>query len=324
MIKLVFAVLLIVVAIVVYAKRSILVQPERPRPGDPLPPTHTRNIRWMAIPILILALLLGFFSTYRSVGAREVGIPVTFGSVGADLQPGIHFTSPFTRVVKCTLAEQQTIQNQDPNSGDASYNQSIPISGSDQGGATADVTVAYHVNAEDAGILFRRYACNMTTFKDVFVAQRVRSDVGRASITFVSVSLKAQRGPIEQNALALLRTDLSPFGVTVDSVVIGDITLNGNVQEAANQKLAAQQNAITRTYVQQGAKTDAQTAIITAQGEQAANTAKQQSLTDPILCQQAIQAIAAAKPSVISAWPAVCGGSAPATAAATSVILNAR
>ena len=270
--------------------------------------------------LVVLAVLCAFGSVYRSVGAREVGIPVSFGHVGADLQPGAHFVAPWVQVTTCPLTEQQSIQNADPATGDAMYDQSVPVSGSDQGSATADVTLLYHVNAADAGTVYRLYACNMSAVRQNLVAQRVRSDVATAATGFVSVDLKSDRPQIESVALSQLRTDLAPFGLTVDTVTIGDLKLAANVQQQADAKLAAQQNAETQQVNQQAAKTQAQTAVITAQGQQQANAAQQQSLTPQVLCEQFIQALASSKVSVLNtAGP--CGGtSAPS---ATGVVVQA-
>jgi regulator of protease activity HflC (stomatin/prohibitin superfamily) len=45
-----------------------------------------------------IAVVITFFSTFTLVRAVEVGVPVTFGSVGRPLPPGIHFTLPWTDV----------------------------------------------------------------------------------------------------------------------------------------------------------------------------------------------------------------------------------
>lgn len=259
-------------------------------PTDPATNKSVNLRPWAAIP-LVLALIFGFISVYRSVGAREVGIPVSFGSIGSDLQSGIYIVAPWTTVTKCPLSEEQSIQNADPHSGDAVYNQSVPISGSDQGGATADVSFYYHINRQDAGAIYRSYACNTTKIKDNLVAQQVRSAVGTAATQFISVDLKSHRADIEVAALTGLRSSLTSFGLTSDKVVIADLILNPNVQNAANAKLAAQQSAQTATFKLQQAQVDAQTAVVQAQGQQNANTAKQLSLTPNVLCSDLINAL---------------------------------
>jgi len=278
---LVFAVILLIVAVAMG-----VVQPRRKDPAE-----GVIVLRPFATIPLVLAVLCLFFSVYRSVGAREVGIPVTFGSVGGDLQSGVHFVAPWTQVTTCPLSEEQSIQNADPRTGDALANQSIPVSGSDQGGATADVTFFYHINRVDAGAIYRAYACDTTAVKAKLVAQNVRSALGSATTGFVSVDLKSHRGDIEAKALSLLRSSLTNFGITSDKVVIGDLILAPNVQDAANAKLAAQQAAQTAQFKLQQAQVDQQTAVVTANGEKAANDAKQQSLTQQILCQDFINAL---------------------------------
>lgn len=284
-----------------------------------------------AVALLVAALFI-VGAMYNSVPARTVGVPISFGKIGSPLQSGIHWEAPWVNITSCPLTEETDIQNGDPNSGTAAYNQAVAISGSDQGGATADVTVQYHIDPKDAQIVYQKFRCDLTLVRNNLIVQRVRSDVAAAAINFVSVDLKSSRVAIEQGALAKLQSDLTPFGITVDDVVIGDINLDPNVQTAANQKLAAQQQIGTATFQQQQATVQAQTAVITAQGqaqaavtaakgEAQANQLKQQSLTPAILCQQWEQAIQNGHVSVVnSAGP--CGSSA-VSVGSTSVIVPA-
>lgn len=278
------------------------------------------NLRPWGIGAAVVAVLMALGSCYNTVGARQVGIPVTLGKIGGNLQSGVHFLAPWTMVTTCPLSEETSIQNGDKNSGDALYNQAVPISGSDQGGATADVTVLYHINPQDAVAVYRKYACNTMSIKANLIAQNVRSIAAQAATNFVSVDLKSNRSAIEAATLAGLQTKLAPYGITVDSVVIADLTLAANVQEAANNKLAAQQNALTAEFHLQQAKVDEQTAVVAAQAVAQANEAKQASLTPQALCYDYIQALSSTNVAVINGG-SPCSTSTTASAP-TSVIVN--
>lgn len=278
------------------------------------------NLRPWGIGAIVIAILMLIGSTFNTVGARQVGIPITLGKVGGNLQSGVHLLAPWTSVINCPLSEETSIQNGDPKSGDALYNQAVPISGSDQGGALADVTVLYHINPQDAVAVYQKYKCNTTSIKANLIAQNVRSITGQAATGFISVDLKSHRSDIEKITLNRLQTTLAPYGITVDQVIIADLTLADNVQIAANNKLAAEQNAQTALYHKQQAEVDAQTAIIQAQGIANANKAKQTSLTPQALCYDYIQALSNTNIAVMNGNNPCSTGASASTP--TSVIVS--
>jgi len=103
--------------------------------------------RWPALAgfcVMTLGVVVLLFSCINTVGPREVGIPVSFGSVGADLQPGVHFLPPWVTVHACSLGQQQSIMSDQPVTGDVNGHDGVNINGSDQGAAIADVSILYH------------------------------------------------------------------------------------------------------------------------------------------------------------------------------------
>lgn len=318
MIWFIFAIILLIAAVVLFALHRVGGTTTNTR-GVTIEQTPVNLRPWATIPAVIAVIIL-ILSSIATVGARSVGIPVTLGSIGSDMQPGVHLKPPWTNVTSCSLAEQQSIQNADPKTGDALYDQSVPISGSDQGAAEASVTFYYHINKESAGLLYRAYACNPGLIKDNLVAQQVRQAVAQASTAYPSVDLRSYRTQIGAAALKALTPELSKYGVVADSVTISDLTLADNVQTAANSKLAAQQAAQQAQFTLQQAQVEAQTAKVRADAAQVANNAQSVSLTPAVLCQQWIQAIATAKSSVISSG-GPCEAAAPA-GATTPVIVN--
>jgi hypothetical protein len=278
------------------------------------------NLRYVAVIPLLIAALLFFIGMFTSIGAREVGVPINQGHLSTPLTSGWHLVAPWTNVITCPLSEEYDIQNADPRSGSALYNQSVPVAGSDGGSATADVTTAYHIDAKDVDRAYQLYKCDLSRIQDYAVAQRVRSDVAQAATLYVSTDLRANRAGIEKGALALLQSELAPQGITVDSVTLADMQLSSQAQTAADNKVAATNNLGVATIKNQQAQIDKNTALINADAEKAANSAKAVSLTGPVLCEQWIQAIATGHVSVINtAGP--CGAS--GAGANTSVILPA-
>jgi regulator of protease activity HflC (stomatin/prohibitin superfamily) len=282
-------------------------------------PAVTFPVWILGVVFLALFLLIGLTSSIQTVGARQVGIPETFGTLGDDLQPGLHLVAPWTVVHTCSLGQQQSIQSQTPTEGDREGNDGVNINGNDQGSGVADVSVLYHFDPAHAEQIYRRYACDPELVKSNLIRQATRSAIGSAAATFPSTDLKSNRAQISAKALDTLDRTLKGYGVLVDNIVISDITLSQATQAAADAKLAAQQAAEQAKLVLQKAQVDAQTARVNADAEKVANDAKNASLTAAVLCAQWIDALKVAKPSVVNTG-GPCGG----VSAGGSVIVQTR
>lgn len=257
------------------------------------------SFRWTAVIPFFLAFLFLVWAMYQPVGAREVGIPETFGHLGADLQPGAHFVAPWTNVHKCSLAQQQTIMTQAPTEGDKQGGDGIAVNGNDQGQGTADVTIIYHFDSKQAFDLYKRYGCDEDRIKANLMRPTAKNVIPALAANYPSLDLKAKRADISKAAEPLLDQILNPNGIDVDNVLISELTLSQPTQQAADAKLAAQQAAQKAEFARQQAETDAKTQQIQAAAAQQANNAKSTSLSPAILCQNWIDMLAVAKPTEI-------------------------
>ena len=304
---LVFCFLLLAGAVVAGAKRTI----ELRTPG-PHGTFTTRAIHLWPVSAVcgVLAILLLTLGSIKTVGAREVGIPVTFGSIGQDLQPGVHLVAPWTVVHSCPLGEQQSIQSASPTEGDTAGNDAVPVNGNDQGTAQANITILFHFNPQTARVVYRRYACDADLVKTNLIRQFAKNVVQDAASQYATTDLKTHRTEIGASAQTALEALVAPYGVQVDNVVVSDIILSQVAQDAADQKLQARQAAQQAQFHLQQAQIDAQTQKVQGEAAAAANAAKTASLTPQILCEDWINAIAQAKPSVVnSAGP--CSSTTP-------------
>jgi regulator of protease activity HflC (stomatin/prohibitin superfamily) len=302
MVMFIFAILFLVLALVLFAAGRV-------KDGR-----DEYNLRpWGILPGL-LAVLLFVFSLVHSVGAREVGIPVTLGHVGADLQPGVHFLAPWTTIHSCSLAQQQSIQTQAATEGDAKGNDGIPFNGSDQGSGIADTTVLYHFDPTHADTIYRKYGCDADLVKQNLIRQALKGAVPQATAQFASLDVKNNRPQIQHAIESILNADFAGDGIIVDNVVLSGLQLSAATQQAADAKLAAQQAAQTAQFHLQQANVDLQTAQVQASARQKANQTESASLSPAILCDHWINAIAQSKITVLSTngpCGAVPAGTAP-------------
>jgi regulator of protease activity HflC (stomatin/prohibitin superfamily) len=278
------------------------------RRGGTITPGRTLSLRPFAFLAFGVFVLFGILSLVRTVGATEVGIPVTLGHLGAPLDPGVHFTLPWTTVTKLTTRLQEYTMVRSAREGAVAGDDSVAVLSNDGGQMNVDVAVKYRTDKATAPTLFRLYGSSQDiNTKTVRPETRsiVRDVYGQHSAV---EDYSSQRAQVSKEIEDRVRGRLQPKGIDVDSVNIREIYLSPDLQKAVTAKLTAQQAAQQAQFDQDRAKTEAETARIRAQGEATANEIRQASLTAGILCQQWIDALKEAKPQVINSG-GPCGGS---------------
>lgn len=230
----------------------------------------------------VIFLIVFLVEAFASVGVGDVGVPVTFGHAGGDMQPGIHFKAPWTNVVAVNVQTQQlamTHQN----------GQETTVHSSDNVESNVDVSVLFSVNKEDANSLYRNIGVNYVT---QVIKPSIRAALQDQAIKYSAVALTASaRNAFTNGVQSQLSNELGPRGITIQAVLVREVDLPQNVANAVNAKAAAQQSAQAQTYVLQ----QAQRQVQIAQQQAAANTALSQSLTPNIICNNWVNAVAAGK-----------------------------
>jgi len=230
----------------------------------------------------LLAIIVLLISIITTVGVGNVGVPVTFGRTGADLQPGIHLVAPWTNVVSMNVQTQSLdMLHQDGNQ--------TTVRSSDNVSSNVDVSVLYAVDKSSASSLYRTVGVD---YLNAVIIPTVRSALQDQSVQFKAVDLNAAGRAAYQSAVSTeLTKELSPRGITVQRVLIREVDLPATVAAAAEAKVAAQQNAEAQQYALQ----TAQQQVAIAQQQAAANAALGASLTPQIICNNWVNAMAQGK-----------------------------
>jgi len=267
--------------------------------------------------LALLGLVLAVTSCVKSVPAASVGIPTTFGQIGADLQPGVHFLAPWTDVHAESTRLQQYVMVHQSNEGAVQGDDSITVVSKDDVSLPVDLTINYSVDPGHANELFRPVG-SVDNLKGIVIRPAARSAVPAVFARYDA----DQAATTSRDALAAaigerLRPQLVFHGVLLDAVQIRAIQLPDSLLKAAQDKLTAQQQVAQAQFTQQQATVDAQTARIRAQGQADANTILAKSLTPEVNCANFLSRLADLK-VVLGSTPCAGGSSSPAP-----VIVNA-
>ena len=224
--------------------------------------------------IVVLVVMVVFLSNaFARVLPGYVGIRVNNigGSAGVVSQPlpvGWYFAPPGTNIYEYpvfTRTYTWTRSSTEQNTTDESFNFQ------DKNGLSlsADVAVAYHVDATRAPILFQRYRTDM----DAIIAGPLRNAIRNAIVERgAQLGVEEIYGPhkseLIQTALRHVQAYFAPVGLQVEQLYwAGNIGVPDAVLQQINAKIANEQQALAAQANVATARADAEARVAKAAGD---------------------------------------------------------
>lgn len=204
-----------------------------------------RPLRWPGIVVLVFGGLIFLGTSVRTVEPGVVAIPVTNGSVGSPVGPGLHVVMPWTSLTDMNIRSTQYKSNE-----------AIGVNGSDGATAQVDMSVLYHVNESDAG---RLYAEVGTDYETKIVHTNARSCTRSA---FARVGMVAaattKREAVQDDIRTCIVEAVEPRGIAVEQVQLSNIVPETRIQDSINAKVAAQQDNERKVFELESARQEAE------------------------------------------------------------------
>ncbi|WP_326779583.1 prohibitin family protein [Streptomyces longwoodensis] len=251
----------------------------------------------------VAGLLAVAFACVHVVSAYEVGVPVTFGTIGTPLRSGVHFKSPFTDVTSFSTR---------PVDLDLNGKDVVEVRSSQGGVLYADVTIKWAVAPAKAVELYRLAG------SEEAVEQRLVLPDAREIIRNVFAKHTSEEGyasareQIGSEIARLVKERLAPRGIDVTTVNLRNVRPSDRLQEQIDKKIQQEQATERATEAARTAKAEAERKRIEAEGIAAANKILERSLSDKVLYNQCLEAYKeAAKANPVYAVP--CGTDANGT-----------
>lgn len=217
--------------------------------------------------VLLLVLLAGCFDV---VPAGHKGVKLTMGAVdGAVLNEGLNFKLPFAqRIIHVDArVKKYTVEGETSASKDM---QSI----------TTNVAVNYRVDGANADQLYKNLSLN---YEDTIIAPAVSECIKSVTSQYTAEETITRRSEISSQIKEMLKERLADKYIFVDSLNIIDLTFSEAFDKAIEEKQVAEQNALKAKYDLERIKTEAEQAVIQAQGEAEAMRIKNEALSDSII-----------------------------------------
>ena len=221
-----------------------------------------KNQRFLLFIVVLIALFLGFNSTY-SLKENEYGIKLQFNKIVAiDDQAGLYYKIPFMQNVRKV---PKSIQLYDIRPSD--------VMTSDKKSMIADMYILWRVS--DPTVYYQTLNANVNNAKDrtgITVYNSVKSVI--SSMTQDEI-IEARGEKLTQTITADANPDIQKYGIEIVQAQLKSLDLPDDNKQAVYERMISERNNIAASYTAEGEskakkiqnETDKQVAILKAQAE---------------------------------------------------------
>ena len=225
----------------------------------------------------LLVLIIAIFGSFTQVGVGEVGIVKHFGAIDTAhpdvFDPGIHTKIPFRDdvVIFDTRIQKEQVES----------------SAASKDGVTihSTITINFHIEAAKAPLILQNIGAN---YKERIIDQQIQQAFKDVTAQYAGLELIQKREEVALKAKGVLKDKLTPYYIVVDEFTIPNYEFPKEFNDAILATQVANQQNLQAKQLQEKARTEAETALIVAQGLANAQKAQATTLTPEYLQLQAI------------------------------------
>jgi regulator of protease activity HflC (stomatin/prohibitin superfamily) len=254
--------------------------------NDPRLYRYTQTIRIVG---LVLMLIGVFTACIIQVDAGEVGVKKLFGKVQKSvLGSGLHFINPLLDIQKLDIKTQNYTMSGANDEGLKSGDDAIRVLTADGLEVTIDLSVLYRLNSTDAPKLLQETGAD---YEDKIVRPITRTRIRDNAVFYEAIALfSTKRDEFQQRIFRNIEGDFNKRGLTLENLLIRNITLPPSVRTTIEQKINAEQEAQKMQFVLQKEKQEAERKRVEAQGISDYQRIINESLTEKQLQYESIKA----------------------------------
>lgn len=245
------------------------IPPRNPRPpysggrpiGDAVNPAFVAKLAGIGLLVFVFVVLSATCTYIVEPGTR--GIKVTLGKAAEQFLPeGFGFKMPFvTTIVPVNVRQKTQPVRSDCFSSDL---QQVGL----------DLRVLYRVPEESVVQIYKQFAGDPF---DSLIAPRVQEAMKEVTALLTAEQIVKSREDIKQKAMVAARQKIGTI-LHVEDIVIRDIHLSKELEQAIEAKMVAEQQAVQARFTQMQTQVEAETAVIRARGEAEAIKARGEAL----------------------------------------------
>ena len=214
----------------------------------------------------ILVIAAGIMSmAFVQVDPGYVGVKILFGNIQKDvLGSGLHLVNPLLEIEKLDVKTQNYTMSGIADEGAQTGDDAIRVLTSDGLEVVIDLTVLYSVVPQKAPQLLRETGSD---FRDKIVRPLTRTKIRDNAVYYQAVELfSTKREEFQDRIYKDIERNFKTRGLTLEQLLIRNITLPNSVKASIESKINAEQDAKKMEFVLLKEKQEAERKRVEAQG----------------------------------------------------------
>lgn len=222
--------------------------------------------RTTLIIILVVLLLWLAFSSLVSVGAGKTGVYSLFGKVSDRLlASGLHVVNPLGKVDQMSIRTEEYTMSAVNGEGKVAGDDSIQALTKEGLNVSLDITVLYRLEESKATEVYRTVGLN---YEEKIVRPEIRSTIREVVSQFTAKEIYSEKREEANDAIfKRLSESLSARGMSVESILLRNVSLPDNLAKSIQEKLQAEQEAQKYDFILEKEKKEKQRKVIEAEGQ---------------------------------------------------------
>lgn len=246
------------------------------------------KLPFLASGFLFIVIAFAFLKPFRIVNAGERGVLMNFGEVqDVVLDEGLHFTTPIVTSVRTVSVRVNKNEI------------SAVASSKDLQTLTADIAINWHVDPTQVNTVYQQIG-DLEQMVSRIIDPAVSEVVKAATAKKNAEEIITQRTELKEEIDSNLTERLAAYNLLVDDVSLVNFSFSEEFSRSIEAKQVAEQEAKQAEYTALKAEKDAQATINRAKGQAEAQRLQNQTLTENILQQQAIEKWDGSVPQVVT------------------------
>lgn len=211
--------------------------------------TIVKTIKWGILAIIVLIIVFGGFYT---IGPGQRGIITTFGKAEVtSMAPGPHLKIPIVQQI--TKMDVQTQK----------YETDASAASKDLQVVSTKIAVNYHIEPDTVPTLFKDIGIN---YREKIIQPAVQEIVKASTAQFTAEELITKRVLVKEEIDRLLADRLRKSGIIMETTSITNFDFSEQFNAAIEQKVTAEQQALTQKNKLAQVEYEAKQLIATADG----------------------------------------------------------
>jgi regulator of protease activity HflC (stomatin/prohibitin superfamily) len=232
-----------------------------------------------------------FIASVVQVEPGTVGVQKLFGKVSNNtLESGLNIINPLVKVVMFDIKTENYTMSGVRDEGAQQGDDAIRVLSADGLEVIVDLTVLYKVIPAEAPRILKEVG---TDYRNVIVRPVCRTMIRNNAVYYDAVSLfSSKRDEFQAKIFSAIESNLKERGLTLEQLLVRNITLPESVKAAIESKINAEQEAQKMTFVLQKERQEAERKRVEAQGIADYQKILNTGLSDKLLQYEMIKAIA--------------------------------